>query len=55
MCHSEDLKRLKKLGVKMWAGLIWLKVGTGGGVCFERGNTTADSTKREEFDQLNDY
>lgn len=50
------LKRiLKEQGVKMWAGLKWLRMGPSGGI-FEHGHETQGSLKGEEFlDPLSDY
>jgi len=35
-----------------WTGWIWLRLGTGGGLLFKRGNEHSDSIKCGEF---NDY
>jgi len=55
--HSEDLRVygriilewiLGKLGVKMWAGSMWLRIGPMAGCC-EHGNEPSGSIKGGEF------
>jgi hypothetical protein len=50
-CGKDNIRiNLRKLGCKVWAGFIWLRIGTSGGPdCCEQGNETLGSIKRGEF------
>ena len=40
---------LQEVGWGTWTGLIWLRLGKGGGLFFERGNEPSYSIKCGEF------
>jgi hypothetical protein len=46
---------LKKMGVRMWAGFICLRMSTSGGIC-EHGNEPSGFMRGRKFiDNLNEY
>jgi hypothetical protein len=46
---------LKKYGVRVWTGLIWLRIRINGGQ-YEHGNEPSGSLKGREFlEQVSDY
>jgi hypothetical protein len=47
MMLTYKIKDLRKIGLGVWSGFSWLRIGTGGAGCCEYGDEPAGSGARE--------